>query len=317
MANLDTRMGWMDFSKMRKMSHEKQYSIYTKYFNENPNNLRNIDALNEMAIACKRLNKLDEALTFCQKILTADPNDALVHIEIGSIYRRQSEYELAEKHFEKALDYPSTLTYALTLIGWLKIETGDISKAILHLERAEEREPNNTSTLRGLGTAYLTLGNFVKARGKFAMLLELEPDNLEAHCGLAQIEMAMGNWKTAGKILKNAPGAVILEDLNVKSLRLTNALSDKDLMFPNGIKNFFIKLDLKDKITVNAGEKTWVLSINAGRLQCTKIDLGKCRIIDITRPCKALAEPLSEKLMDQTIDFFYRKPKRKNATNVI
>ena len=73
---------------------------YKKAIKINPYFVR---AYNNLAVLCNATGKSAEAITLCQKALEINPDDAYVHNNLAIAYYNENQYDLAVKHYDKAV----------------------------------------------------------------------------------------------------------------------------------------------------------------------------------------------------------------------
>ena len=86
-----------------------------------------------------------------------------------------------------------TSDHAQCTLGWVLLEHGRSSEAIVHLEESLRLNPRGADTYNNLGAVYSRGGDSAKALPYFAVAIRLEPDHAEAHNNLAMVVEKLGN----------------------------------------------------------------------------------------------------------------------------
>lgn len=153
-------------------------------------------------------NRLDDAVSEAQKILTDDPNNVEVRRLLGKFYAQyafdprgsvdQSMLNSAIEQFERILEIDAKDQEALLQLSALYSAAQNPAKAEAVLKRLLEAEPDSARGLSSLGFLYLTMGDPQRAVGQFERVRELGQADQRALAGLAQAyEQAGENAKAA------------------------------------------------------------------------------------------------------------------------
>ncbi|MGD8375771.1 MAG: tetratricopeptide repeat protein [Acidobacteriota bacterium] len=106
------------------------------------------------------------------------------HVQLARIYRLQGRNEEAEAHYRRALELQPGEPTALTRLGELRLDAGDLEEAIALLDEAVLVRPDNHAAWYLLGRAYLAAGDREKATAAMQRFRELK-DALRATARLA------------------------------------------------------------------------------------------------------------------------------------
>jgi tetratricopeptide (TPR) repeat protein len=137
---------------------------------------------------------MDEAISSYKRVLTLDPNYAPAHINLGTLYYNQSDYDRAETHYRKAIECDPRYALAYFDLGNVLDETQRLPEAIAAYKTALQLAPTYADSHYNLALAYersrqprLALKHWraylkldgrgpwaVHARAQFRKLLELE-----------------------------------------------------------------------------------------------------------------------------------------------
>jgi len=141
---------------------------------------------------------LEKALDAYQKVLTADPNDAAVHNNVGSIYADENKTEDAAAEFKKAADIdPAHASSYYYNMGAILVNRGQMDQAAEALKKATDIDPNNANAWYWYGMALMGKaqikpdGTMVPAPGTleaFQTYLKLQPSGPWASQAQASID---------------------------------------------------------------------------------------------------------------------------------
>ena len=99
------------------------------------------------------LGESPSALPHLRKAATLISDYAQVHYDLGSVYLRQNELELARREFETVLRLNPTDYQAHGNLGYIYLRTRDPDRAALHFERAIEINPDDPLAHKNLEIA--------------------------------------------------------------------------------------------------------------------------------------------------------------------
>jgi tetratricopeptide (TPR) repeat protein len=142
-----------------------------------------------------RAQKLDEAVSFLQKMLTANPANAEAHVLLGSVQLLKNAPDQAVQSFRTAI----------------------------------EQQPKDTAGYRALADFYLGNKNFDEAEKVIRAGLKEQPDSFALHLTYASVFEQKGDYQAAIAeyeiLLKQDPGSLIAAN-NLASL-LSDQYTDK------------------------------------------------------------------------------------------
>jgi hypothetical protein len=140
-------------------------------------------------LAAKDRSRWEEAEWNYYKALNVWPEDALIHFNLGNLYKNgfRASPELALEQYELAVQYqPHFPPYQNSLAAMLA-KQGRMDEAIAHWNRAIADDPRYLDPRNNLGRAYLQMGQPSAARGQFQSVLEIDPGNPTARAGLTDV----------------------------------------------------------------------------------------------------------------------------------
>ncbi|MFH1643348.1 MAG: tetratricopeptide repeat protein, partial [Patescibacteria group bacterium] len=164
---------------------------------------------------------LDWGLKSFQTALELDPNNPVLHTELGKMYSASEDLELAKQEFNLSLELKPDYSLAIIekskllesgeesgeavslleeflkehpldidaifQLGRLYYNDNQIDKAISKLEKAVILSPNHSNALYTLGIAYNANGEKDKALSVLNRVLELNPNNQELRSKISEI----------------------------------------------------------------------------------------------------------------------------------
>ena len=95
-----------------------------------------------------------EAIASYQKVLKLDPDYAPAHINLGTLYYNQSDYEQAEAHYRKAIEADPRYALAYFDLGNVLDETQRVDEAIAAYQAALQLAPTYADAHYNLALAY-------------------------------------------------------------------------------------------------------------------------------------------------------------------
>ena len=131
--------------------------------------------------------KEDKAIDQYKAILEKNPNQAGPHMLLGTIYDTQKQFDLAEKHYNMALDINPDFTPAANNLAYLLAKQDkNMNKALSLAQKAKEKFPKDPKIMDTLGFVYYKKGLYDSAITEFTDSLKKIPDNamVRFHLGL-------------------------------------------------------------------------------------------------------------------------------------
>jgi tetratricopeptide (TPR) repeat protein len=143
-----------------------------------------------------------KALDYYQKDLVAEPNDASLHNNLGSLYADMGKSDDAAAEFKKAADMdPVHASGYYYNLGAIMVNKGNMDAAATALKKATDIDPNNANAWYWYGTALMgkaTIrpdGSMAPVPGTveaFQTYLKLQPNGPNAPTAQASIEALTG-----------------------------------------------------------------------------------------------------------------------------
>lgn len=181
---------------------------------------------------------MSKAVEICNRALTMDPQSALAHIALGSLYMETGRPEFAVESFAKAmpldpnnadiyLELASALTgmgrvddavtyfeLALSLTtepastyavyGAYMAKAGRYEKSVELLRKATELDPDLGRAYANLGAVFYFLSRFEDAEAALRRVIELDPSNDRALNNLGAVLFFRGDYRGSLEMLRRA-----------------------------------------------------------------------------------------------------------------
>jgi glycosyltransferase involved in cell wall biosynthesis len=131
------------------------------------------------AQALERLGQgdADSAIATLKSLVAEGYENARVHADLASAYRRAGRADYAETHFRKSLDLDPVYLPALRAAGEFHFRQGKLSEALDNLRRAYEIDAKDAETCLTLAQLSESVGQASVASQFFRQVLEIDPDN--------------------------------------------------------------------------------------------------------------------------------------------
>jgi superkiller protein 3 len=160
----------------------------------------------------------EAAIPPLQAALVLDPDLVEAHFALGNAHfnlgnaaaarsddnSALQSYSLAQTDYQAVLDIDPQYAPALTNLGVVAYQTGDLDQAISLFQQALAIEPEDTETIYLLGAAYLNQDRRDEARAQFERAIELDPELAPAHIGLGNIHLLDKDYERAVAALQRA-----------------------------------------------------------------------------------------------------------------
>jgi len=118
---------------------------------------------------------------------------------------------------------------AKSLDATLKLDRGDIARALAELQQVVTQSPDNFIAHFNLGRAYAMQGQVEQARQQFNKSIELRPDYIAARIALAQVDIVHGEYEAGAK---TAEGALAIDPNNLGARLIETAALIGEKKFP-------------------------------------------------------------------------------------
>ncbi len=109
------------------------------------------------------------------------PQNAIVVNKTGIAYHQMQEFNLAKKHYERAIKLNPEYAEALNNLGTVYYVQKSYRRAIGQYRKALKYSPNSASIYSNLGTAFFARKNYDEAMTNYQMALKIDPEVFERH----------------------------------------------------------------------------------------------------------------------------------------
>ena len=184
--------------------------------------------LSDRAIACTEQDSLAQAENYIRQALKlepANPHNALLFSNLGTIQRRQRDYDQALESYTYALNIAPRAVPILLNRATLNLEMGRNEQARVDYSLVQDLEKDNREALLMRAYIYVTQRDLKFARADHERLLKLDPQNYNARLGLATLEQKDGNLQKALEILNK----MLVEDPQDAALYVARAGIQQDM----------------------------------------------------------------------------------------
>jgi len=141
--------------------------------------------LSKRAAAAFGRGDWDEAREVYLEMLEAEPSNALVLTNLGSVEQRSGDLDAARTFLEKATVAKPKLAQAWLLLGLVHFEREETNLAIAALCRAVHEDPFDPRSHNYLGVVIKSIGWTTGAEEELRRAIELDPKYAGAHFNLA------------------------------------------------------------------------------------------------------------------------------------
>lgn len=160
--------------------------------------------LSERAIAATEQDSLSQAEEYilqALKLEPSNPHNALLFSNLGTIQRRQHQYEQALESYTLALNIAPRAVPILLNRAALYLEEGKDELARIDYSLALDIDKDNLEALLMRAYIYMQQRNYSFARADYERLLKIDPQNYNGLLGLATLEQKEGKYEAALSIL--------------------------------------------------------------------------------------------------------------------
>ncbi len=190
----------------------------------------------DRAIACTEQDSLSQAEEYIRQALKlepANPHNALLFSNLGTIQRRQHQYEQALESYNFALNIaPRTVPILLNRAA-IYLELGKNNLAQADYSLVLDLEKDNEEALLMRAYIYMQQRDYKMAKTDYERLLRINPANYNARLGLATLEQKEAKYEEALVILNDMLAAKgehsQLSDFQRAMLYVARAGVEKDM----------------------------------------------------------------------------------------
>ena len=147
------------------------------------------------------------AIPLYKRAIELDPNFALAHARLGTVYDNAGEPDLAREHRTKAFalrDRVSELEKLYITAHYYNAITGEIDRARETYELWKKTYPRNWTPYNNLAVNYMDIGGYEKAVEEAREALRLEPNHSLPYANLGWAYLFLGRLDEAEAIFQQA-----------------------------------------------------------------------------------------------------------------
>lgn len=162
------------------------------------------EELSERAVTATEQDSLAQAEKYIMEALKLDPanpHNALLFSNLGTIQRRQRQYDQALESYTMALNIAPRTVPILMNRAALYLELGKDELARMDYALALDLETDNQEALLMRAYIYRLKRDYKAARSDYERLLKLNPQSYNGRLGLAMLEQKEGNYEEALSLL--------------------------------------------------------------------------------------------------------------------
>ncbi len=159
--------------------------------------------LQALALALVAAGRTEEAESYLQQLLRADPANAVANLMLARIYADRGEMEPAVQYYQRAIYglWPENprerrIETRFELIR-LYEQTGELRAMEAELLRLLEEIPEDPELKKKIGRLFLAAESYANAAKVFAEVTRQNPRDAEAFAGLGDAEFAMAHYFSA------------------------------------------------------------------------------------------------------------------------
>jgi tetratricopeptide (TPR) repeat protein len=159
------------------------------------------DALTALANLYMRGRRFPQAEEYLRKLVSAQPENAAAHIQLGRVLAAEGKNDAAVAELEEGAKYaPADLSVQRDLAD-LYLTLGKNEQAEVVYRSLLTKSPNDPELRRNLGQSLLQEKKYAEAQQEFLMAVKLKPDFGEAYFDLAYAAGENQNYPLAIKAL--------------------------------------------------------------------------------------------------------------------
>jgi tetratricopeptide (TPR) repeat protein len=177
---------------------------------------------NNLGILSARDGETGEAITYFEKSLQLNPENAVALQNLGNAYRQKKDWPSAKSVLERALTLRPDDAETNYSLGMVYAQTDDAGRAYEYLQKALAAKPAYPEALNNLGVLYLRTQHPADAVKSFEEAIRVAPDYDPAYLNLARLYAIQGDKAQARATLQkllamhpdNVPAKKALEELS-------------------------------------------------------------------------------------------------------
>lgn len=159
--------------------------------------METIQALLQQGVQSHTQGDFQGAVIAYQQALDLDPENAVLHNNLGFLYGQLQNWEQSLHHLQRAIDINDHLAIAYANLGQVQAATKQGAEAVKNLQQAITLEPDNTDHWHQFARVYFAAQDYPNAEYAWYRALNLAPDNVEYLLGLATTMVGQQRYSEA------------------------------------------------------------------------------------------------------------------------
>lgn len=150
--------------------------------------------------------QLDKAIRRYQKQVSLQPNSAKTHTDLGNLYSKKKEWDLAIAFYQKAIAIDSQYTQAYLNLARAYFQTDNLTEFVQQMDLALALKSNIASAedRLNLGNVLAQQGNLERAVNCFYKAILLQPNFAQAYHRLVEVLGEQGKYEDAIEFCQKA-----------------------------------------------------------------------------------------------------------------
>jgi tetratricopeptide (TPR) repeat protein len=157
------------------------------------------------ALRVRRLRGDNEALPLLKRAVTLDPDFAMAHAVLGTVYSNLDDNIMAAEHANRAYSLRQRVTEREGFYidsSYYNLVTGELDKELEVYEQWRLASPRDPAPLRKLAYGDGFLGRYEKAAAGYSDALKLDPDDAASYIDLASTYIVLNRIDDARNVLR-------------------------------------------------------------------------------------------------------------------
>lgn len=204
--------------------------------------LQTYQELSDRAVAATEQDSLTQAEEYilqALKLEPANPHNALLFSNLGTIQRRQHRYDQALESYTFALNIAPRALPILLNRAALYLELGKDDLARIDYSLVLDIDKDNAEALLMRAYIYMRQRNYNFARADYERLLKIDPQSYNGRLGLATLEQKEGKYEAALSVLNR-----MIAEKGGDAAQLTTAQYAELYVARAGVENDMKHVDL-------------------------------------------------------------------------
>jgi predicted O-linked N-acetylglucosamine transferase (SPINDLY family) len=208
-----------------------------------------------LSLAYYHSGRAELAVAPSQKLVELQPNDALMHGNLGLIYMTLRRFPEAEASLLHSITLNPEAADTYVNLGNVRRDQGRHHEAEACYRRAIELEPNHSVALANLGVVQLELGDFRGAEASLRAALAIAPNSAITLSGLASTLAKLGKLEEATAVCRRSiavdPKNIFAYDLLLFCLNYTHTGKSAEA------RELALRYDKHVRNKIEAGYTAW------------------------------------------------------------